>query len=335
MDSLTQITLGAAIGTAVLGRRIGYRAALWGGLCGTLPDLDVFVPFDDPVAEFTYHRSFSHSLFVLTALTPLLVWLVIKIHPQTSTYRKRWFWLVWLVLITHILLDSLTIYGTQIFWPLLTTPVGMGSIFIIDPLYTLPLLIGVVCALCLRREHNPARGAKFNIWGLIISTCYLGWGLGAQHIVTDRAQATLAAQNINYQRLLVTPGPFNTLLWRIVAHNDERYYEGYYSLLDRQPTIRFSEYTSQESLLEPLAAHWPVQRLRWFSKGFYKVHRQDDNVVISDIRMGSEPDYVFAFSVAKIANPHPAPAASKRQPTVRNWGRVAVVLRRIWDENAL
>ncbi|MCB1809635.1 MAG: metal-dependent hydrolase, partial [Candidatus Competibacteraceae bacterium] len=70
MDSLTQVTLGAAVGTAVLGRRIGYRAALWGGICGTLPDLDVFVPFGDPVADFTYHRSFSHSLLVLTALTP-------------------------------------------------------------------------------------------------------------------------------------------------------------------------------------------------------------------------------------------------------------------------
>ena len=57
MDSLTQIALGAAVGEAVLGRKVGRKAALWGAVCGTLPDLDVLVPMADPVAAFTYHRS--------------------------------------------------------------------------------------------------------------------------------------------------------------------------------------------------------------------------------------------------------------------------------------
>ena len=332
MDSLTQITLGAAVGTAVLGHRVGYRAALWGGLCGTLPDLDVFVPFADPVAEFTYHRSFSHSLFVLTALTPLLVWLILKIHPQTVEHRRRWFLLVWLALITHPLLDSLTIYGTQIFWPFWTIPVGLGSIFIIDPLYTLPLLIGVLCALFMRR--NPTRGMRLNRVGLILSTLYLGWSVAAQQIVADHARSALAQQNLTYDRILATPGPFNTLLWRILAKDETRYYEGYYSVLDQQAVINFHEYSSQESLLEPIASHWPVQRLSWFSKGFYKVSVSNDQIIMSDLRMGLEPDYVFAFSVGKIGNPHPTPIASERQPPARNWDRVSTIMRRIWDENA-
>ena len=50
MDSLTQFALGAGIGVAVLGRRIGpRRAAIAGGLLGSVPDLDVLYPFDDPV----------------------------------------------------------------------------------------------------------------------------------------------------------------------------------------------------------------------------------------------------------------------------------------------
>ncbi len=56
MDSLTQITLGAAVGESVLGRKVGNRAALVGAICGTLPDLDSFIPYHDAVATVTFHR---------------------------------------------------------------------------------------------------------------------------------------------------------------------------------------------------------------------------------------------------------------------------------------
>ena len=117
MDSLTQLTLGAAVGEATLGRQVGNRAILWGAICGTLPDLDVFIPFGDAVRDFTYHRGFSHSLFVLAVLTPAMVWLILKFHPQTAPLRRRWYVLVFLSFFTHIVLDCFTVYGTQIFWP--------------------------------------------------------------------------------------------------------------------------------------------------------------------------------------------------------------------------
>ncbi|NJN47741.1 MAG: metal-dependent hydrolase [Candidatus Competibacteraceae bacterium] len=176
MDSLTQVVLGASVGEAVLGRKTGSRAALWGGICGTLPDLDVFIPMGSAVADFTYHRSFSHSLFVLAALTPLIVWLILKIHPQTHQLKWRWAVLVYAVFATHVLLDSLTVYGTQIFWPLTEYPVSIGSIFIIDPAYTLSLLIGLLVALILR--HGPV-GQRANLVGLSLSSAYLIWGAWA------------------------------------------------------------------------------------------------------------------------------------------------------------
>jgi len=96
MDSVTQLALGAAVGEAVLGRKIGYRAALWDGLCGTIPDLDVFIPLADAVRDFTYHRSFSHSLFVLALLTPLLADVIVRIHKNTRGFKWRWYLLVYL-----------------------------------------------------------------------------------------------------------------------------------------------------------------------------------------------------------------------------------------------
>lgn len=332
MDSLTQLALGAAVGEAVLGKKVGYRAALWGGICGIAPDLDVFFSFGDPVADFTYHRSFSHSLFVLAALSPVVVWLILKLHPSRAIHRTRWLWLVFLAFVTHALLDSFTVYGTQIFWPIYKTPMTWSSIFIIDPMYTLPLLVGVLCALIVNRRYPV--GHRMNAVGLWLSTIYLLWSFGAKLWVEQVALASLSEHNFAYEKLLVTPAPLNTILWRGVAINNERYYEGFYSLLDNGTEINWKPYTSTTSLLNSIEAHWPVQRLRWFTKGFYKVERVNDDIVMTDLRMGVEPDYVFSFKVAEVGNPHAKPVVSKRYPPRRNWSRVPALTRRIWDESA-
>ena len=147
MDTVTQIALGAAVGEATIGKKVGHRALLWGGVCGLFPDLDVLVPLGDAVRDFTYHRGASHSLFVLTALTPVFVWLILKFHPETRSYRTKWGVMVYLAFATHVILDCCTVYGTQILWPLPTPPVMWSTIFIIDPIYSLPLFVGVAGAL--------------------------------------------------------------------------------------------------------------------------------------------------------------------------------------------
>ena len=329
MDSVTQIALGAAVAEATIGRKIGNRAILWGAIAGTLPDLDVFVPLGDVVRDFTYHRSASHSLFVLALLTPLLVWLITRIHPDTRVLRNRWLLTILLVFTTHVLLDSLTAYGTQIFWPLPVPPVSLSTIFIIDPTYTLPLLIGVIAALVMTRQSD--RGHLINRYGLILSSVYLGWTLVAKTIVERNFADALRDQGIGYQQIFTTPAPFNTLLWRAVVRDEGGYYEAYYSLLDADNDIDFSYYPSQEELLVDIADHWPVQQLQWFSRGFYAVSERQGDIVISDLRMGLEPSYVFQFKIGEISNPHPKPAAPERIPADRDLSLLRLVWDRIWD----
>ena len=58
MDSITQIVLGAACGEAVLGKKIGNRALLFGAIGGTIPDLDVFVGkwlFNNEIDAMAFH----------------------------------------------------------------------------------------------------------------------------------------------------------------------------------------------------------------------------------------------------------------------------------------
>ena len=330
MDSLTQLALGAAVGGAVMGRRVGRRAVLWGAVCGTIPDLDVFIDMGSAVADFTYHRGASHSMFVLTALTPLLVWLILRIHPGTREHRSGWFALVFLCFMTHIGLDCLTVYGTQIFWPLTSYPVSGSAVFIIDPAYTLPLLVGV--ALLLARGPLRPLGRRANLAGLALSTAYLGWAVAAKLHVESVARASLQAQGVAVEHLLTTPAPLNTLLWRIVAIADGRYLEGYYSVLDGDRRVAFVGHPRGEQRLAGLEDHWPVRRLKWFTHGFWAADRESGAIVMSDLRMGLEPSYAFRFQVGEVANPHPRAVPDRRWPEERDVGALAWIWQRIWTE---
>jgi inner membrane protein len=321
------------VGEATLGRRVGRRALLWGAFCGTLPDLDVFIPFGDAVRDFTYHRGFSHSLFVLAALTPLVVWLILKVHPKTRQEWRGWFTLVYLVFATHVLLDSFTVYGTQIFWPLPVAPVGWSTMFIIDPLYTAPLLVGVIAALIVGRKSN--KGWAINMTGLALSSLYLAWSVGAKWHVEAVAHASLQRQGIQYERLLTTPTPFNTLLWRVVAMDGDGYYEGFYSVFDEEHELSVTRYPSDSGLLNGIADEWAVQRLQWFTKGFYVVAREGRAVTITDLRMGLEPNYVFRFKVAEIGNPHAVATVPERVFSPRGVERLRWVWERIWEPTAV
>jgi inner membrane protein len=331
MDSVTQFVLGAAVGEAVLGRKIGNKAALWGGIAATLPDLDVFIPLGGVVEDFTYHRSASHSLFILAILTPLMVWLINKIHPALREFKARWMLMIYLAFATHVLLDSFTAYGTQIFWPVSTTPVSWSTVFIIDPLYTLPLLIGVIAALVMTREAT--RGHLLNRFGLVVSSMYLCWTVVAKVIVEQHFADELQAQSINYQKIFTIPAPFNSLLWRAVVIDETGYYEAYYSVFDSDGQIRFRHYASNNELLDGIEDYWPVQRLQWFSRGFYSVSLRQSDIVISDLRMGVEPDYVFQFKVGELSNPHAKPLPPRRIPVSRDFGILRPMWQRIWNQS--
>lgn len=328
MDSLTQILLGASVGTVVLHRKAGWRAVFWGGLCGLIPDLDIFIPFGDAVRNFTLHRGFSHSLFVLSALTPLVAVLIMRIHPSLSSYRLRWQLLIFLAFITHILLDGLTVYGTQILWPLKTPPIMWSTLFIIDPLYSLPLAVGVLTALLLRRRD---KGFKINAVCLGLSMFYIFWSIGVKVYVNRVAHENIDYQSISHRNLLTVPAPFNTLLWRIVIVDDHSYYEGFYSLLDPSRKISLSRHPLNHELLSGIENHWPVKRLQWFTHGFYAVKNVGGDIVMADLRMGLEPNYVFQFRIAEMANPHPLPLPNQRYQTDVDWEKLSWIWHRIWN----
>ncbi len=329
MDSLTQAALGSAVGYAVLGNKIGRKAILWGAMLGTLPDLDVFIPFGGTVEDFTFHRGFSHSFLVHLLISPLLVWLILKIHPTTRVHKQGWFWLVFLILTSHALLDSLTVYGTQLFWPLTEFPVGISSIFIIDPLYTLPLLVGIIFVLWPRINRKTA--TWMNGVGLVLSSVYLGWTLAAKWHIDTNVQLALTERNIDVIAYESTPAPFNSLLWRFVAMTDNHYYEGFASVYDQPSEISLHAYPTQPELLTDISNEWGVQRLQWFTKGLYSVRQEGSTVVLSDLRMGIEGSYVFAFEVGAVTEGGIQPGSYNAVSNRPDLNQIGMIWDRIWD----
>ena len=315
MDSISQLALGASIGIAVMGRRTAaWKAALWGGVAGTLPDLDVIFDHGDAVLNMVLHRGHSHSILWTMIAGALIGLVAARVHGQWYLWR-RWSMATLLAMATHPLLDSLTIYGTQLLQPFTGEAYGVGSIFIIDPLYTLPLLAGVVLAL---RRAEPI-GLIWNARLLTLSTAYLAWSLVAQEWAQTQVRNTLRAQGIQPQALLVTPAPLNTVLWRAVVVHGDQYLEGYYSLLDAGRPVRWAAYPRGSDLLQTQANHPHVQRMVRFTDGLVRLRLDNGHLWLTDLRMGQEGAYVFDFNIGPPLMPDQSPP-----PAVQRSARPAV-----------
>lgn len=300
MDSLTQIVLGAATAAAIAPAGHRRAALLAGAALGTLPDLDaLWLGFTaaDPVAVMTDHRSFSHSLLVLPWLAALIWWIFRRYgNGRVAQAPQRWFWAIQVALLTHPLLDAMTVYGTQLWWPLRPSPTMGASVFIIDPAYTIWLLLGCVLA-WFGRARRWAGTAL--LAALAISTAYLGWSLVAKAQVDRAAQQSLAAMGLGDAPRFSVPMPFNTLLWRVVAMTPGGYVVGDRSVVVDEGPMQFQGYPSNVQALRQAQGLPAVQRLLWFNRGFMRAQVVDGRLLLSDLRMGLEPDYTFTFAVAE------------------------------------
>ena len=299
MDSITQAALGAAVGAATMGRtRPVWQAAVAGAVIGTLPDLDVLIDEGDPIRNMVLHRAETHALFWQMLAAPVIAGALAMV-TRTPGLFPRWWLMTALCLATHSFLDAMTVYGTQLALPFSNYPFGVGSLFIIDPLYALPLLLGLAMTLLLR---TPGR-LLWNTAGLALSTAYALWSVAAQAHVLDRVRATPEARNVTKDRILVIPTPFNTVLWRIVLIHDDHYREGFYSLFDpvgdQAPGIRYTRHTRREDLDHRTQDFADANLIRAFSKGFYSLGDDGRHIRITDLRMGQHPFYAFAFAFAE------------------------------------
>ncbi len=285
MDSITQATLGAAVAEAGMGgRRLGNKAILWGVALGTLPDLDVVVyPWLDHIERLEWHRGWSHSLFVMAAASPFFGWLISRIHAGRVTARRAAL-TVFAIFFTHTLIDVFTVYGTMVFAPFSDYRAGWNNVFIIDPLFTAPLILGILIAFF--SKNSPRLRVWANTAGLLLASLYAAWSLGAKSVAESRMRENLASAGIETRRFISSPTPFNTLLWRGLAERENDFVITYHSLLDPDAPPTFDLIPKNHKALAPIANSRAAQRLAWFSDGFYSVQKTDRGWLLSDWRFG-------------------------------------------------
>ncbi len=293
MDSITQAALGAAIGEATLGKKIGNRAILWGALLGTIPDLDViFSPLLDTAQRIEFHRGASHSIVCMVIASLVLakplsnLWRTEKVTPTRAGVFVFFTWL------THVLIDCFTTYGTSVLWPFSNDRIAFNNLFIIDPLYTLPLIVSLTSLAFYRSKKQATKRTRILKWGLGISSAYVLFSFAMKFYASSSFDADLARREIEYNRRIESTTAFNTLLWRSVVDRDNELWVGYRSVFDLpSKSIRWTVYPKQKEIVAPFMNEREIKTLDWFSQGWWIARPHAKGIWIADLRFGETRTY--------------------------------------------
>lgn len=288
MDSLSQIVLGAAVGEAVLGRKIRNKAIYLGALAGTIPDLDVISSFfyNDEIFKLLAHRSYTHAIFYQVFYSIPFSFLFYYIFKKKVSL-KLWYLFWFLGFFTHAILDCFTTYGTQLFLPFSNYLVGFNNIAVVDPFYTIPFLIFVVA--CLFINHKSQIRLKIITLGFIISCSYLLYTFYNKYTVHKIIETALIEQKIHYNSISTSPTLFNNFLWSGIIESDSTFVLCEYSTLQKSKKISFYDFQKNQSLEENYKSN-ALNVLKWFSQGKYILERQNDTLNFYVIKWGRQ-DY--------------------------------------------
>lgn len=297
MDSLTQIILGGAVGNAILGRKIGNRAVLYGAIAGTIPDLDILSSlFTDPITAVEVHRGFTHSILFALLGGALFGYLIHFIEKNNKVTVEEGFWLCFWGFFTHALLDMFTTWGTRLLWPF-DYSFAFKSIFVIDPLYTVPFAYFLIRSM--REKVDMKKRMYFNRMGFYISSMYLFVTLTLKAFAFYSFTDALSKQGVKYTEMSVKPTVMNTILWNAIVETEEAFLIGEYSFFDHSP-IQFQEFPKNRDLIKSLENHPLIIRLIAISEGYYTFSEKKDEIFFNDLRFGllkNEGEEVqFAFS---------------------------------------
>ncbi len=293
MDPLSQGALGAAAALIVAKPEQARRAALLGALSGMAPDLDVFIrSSSDPLLFLEYHRQFTHSL-IFIPLGALLCSVVARPLIRHTISNRSIYGFCLLGYGSHGLLDACTSYGTQLLWPFSDLRIAWNNVSVVDPLFTLPLLIGVAIA-AIRRSPRIARFAA--TWAM----AYLLLGV-AQRERAEQLGGELAASRGHVPSKLVAKPAFGSLLlWKTIYEHEDRLYVDAARLgvrarlfpgqsvgkLDLRRDLQWLAPESQQAR--------DIERFRWFSNGQFALDPAGDDRII-DVRYSMVPNRIEAL----------------------------------------
>ena len=289
MDPISQGTVGAAFAQSIANKNNIVRIGIIGFLAGLAPDLDVLIrSSNDPILFLEYHRQFSHSLFFIPLGSLIVAMLIFPLFKKSMSLKTIYV-ASFLGYATHGLLDACTSYGTQLFWPFSNERVTWNNISIVDPLFTIPILIFIGTAIITRK-----RIFSFFAIGWIIFYLFLGF------VQYERAlsAATELAHSRGHvaERLTLKPSFGNLILWKSIYQHEETFY------VDAIRTVQSTTLCLGENIrVFDYEYHLPgldkdsqqrkdIERFRWFSQGYLGYDNEKN--LVTDIRYSMIPNQI-------------------------------------------
>ncbi len=301
MDTLTHIVTGACIGEAVGGKALGKRAMLLGALAQSIPDVD-FIPqiWANPTDDLLIHRGFTHSFLFGLLATMILGIISMRIFHNRPFSRTRWFMLFSINIFAHLFIDTFNAYGTALFEPFNDTRISFHVLYVADPFFSIWPFIAFVILLFGRGHYQ--RRHRIAMAGIVISTVYLAYAISNKLSVDADLKAELKEKGIPISQYsyLITPSPFNTWLWYVVARDEKGFYVGYRSVFDKGSETSLKYFPRNDSLLTEASNKDEVEGLLKFAGDFYTLEKWHDTLVFNVLRFGQvagwhDPNEKFVF----------------------------------------
>ena len=306
MDPISQGTVGAAFAQSTANKNNIIKIGIIGFLAGLAPDLDVFIRSStDPMLSLEYHRQFTHSLFFIP-FGALIVTLVIFPLVKKSLSLKTVYVASFFGYTTHGFLDACTSYGTLLFWPFSNERVTWNNISVVDPIFTIPVLVLVATAIITRK-------LLFSFFAIGWMTFYLLLGFVQYERAFLVANDLAHSRGHNPERLTLKPSFGNLILWKSIYQYEENFY------VDAIRTALSSTWCLGESIrMFDYQYHLPnldidsqqrkdIERFRWFSQDYLGFDYEKS--LVTDVRYSMVPNQIapmwgLVIDVQKRKNEH-------------------------------
>lgn len=305
MDPVTHAALGAVVGHAIAGRRLGGVAALAGAVAGAFPDIDVLWAGagEDPLSYWELHRGFTHALvFAPLAGIPLGLagasvhaWFRMRGGKPVAGIFGAWVLVCVAAILSHVLNDAVTVYGTPLFLPFSDVRVAIPAMPIIDPIFTLTLLAGLFAAARLGWQARAARRTTFVV--LVVAIGYVAVALGQNHRAEAIARADPGLAERAPVRIDVSTTILSPWLRRVSAESAQALHVGFVATLAPDRPIRWHDLLKEPravALAEAALATDQGRRYRHFAAGLLYPHIVEregrEYLRIGDARYGFPPD---------------------------------------------
>ncbi len=293
MDPLSQGLVGTSVSHLYIKNKRLVLLSIIAFLSAMSPDLDIFFRSDeDPLIFLEYHRQFTHSLiFIPIGGLVCSIFFYFVLARRYEINFKTVYIVSTLAYATHGLVDATTSYGTQLYWPFSDERVAFNLISVIDPLFTLPILLLLFFSISKKNYF-------LSILSVIWIFSYYSLGKYQEQRVTKHMMETISERGHKPDSLLIKPSFANIIVWKSIYENNDIYYvdaikvgleETYLGgtsieKLNIDKSFPWLDKTSQQAI--------DIKRFRWFANGYLAVSPLNSSHII-DVRYSTLPNKVL------------------------------------------